>query len=109
MAFNLFEQPSGTKKRILKSQSKSLKFTSSSFAPDTKSKNQGSDYYVGVFDPAKNKCYLLQASTAYQMQQKIDGFQEKFAPQQSNRDKTYYEMKQDLAKSFGTAKAQRKL
>jgi len=43
------------------------------------------------------------------MQQKIDGFQEKFAPQQSNRDKTYYEMKQDLAKSFGTAKAQRKL
>ena len=28
---------------------------------------------------------------------------------QSNKDKSYYEMKQDLAKSFGTAKAQRKL
>lgn len=44
------------------------------------------------------------------MQQKIDGFQEKFsgAKDESNKNLTYYDQKQILAESFGTAKAQRK-
>lgn len=111
MSFNIYEQASGTqKKRLLKSQSKSLKFTSTSFNLDTKAKSQGSDYMIGVYEPGKDKCYLIPVSAAYQIQQKIDGFQERFsASGNQGATKTYYEQKQVLAQSFGTAKAQRKL
>jgi hypothetical protein len=80
MNFNIYEQQQSTttKKRILKSQSKQIKFQSASFSAETKSKAQGSAYYIGVFDQSKDKCYLLPVSTAYQMQQKIDGFQDKY-------------------------------
>lgn len=69
MSFNIYEQASGTqKKRLLKSQSKSLKFTSTSFNLDTKAKSQGSDYMIGVYEPGKDKCYLIPVSAAYQIQ-----------------------------------------
>ena len=42
------------------------------------------------------------------MQQKIDGFQEKFSATKNEATRTYYDQKQILAESFGTAKAQRK-
>lgn len=65
---------------------------------------------IGVYEPSKDKCYLLPVSAAFQMQQRIDGFQEKFAAAgNQGTSKTYYEQKQVLAQSFGTAKAQRKL
>lgn len=111
MAFNIYEkQDAQNKKRLLKSQSKSLKYTSTSFNQDTKAKAQGSDYYIGVYEPSKDKCYLLPVATAFQMQQKIDGFQEKFSAskEESSTQRTYYDQKQILAESFGTAKAQRK-
>jgi len=73
LAFTIYEQQGATdeakaKKRILKSQSKDLKYISSSVAADSKQKNQASDYYIGVFEQGKNKCYLLPAGAAYQMQ-----------------------------------------
>jgi A49-like RNA polymerase I associated factor len=81
MNFNIFEQNSaGPKKRLLKSQYKGIKYVSTSFNQDTKLKSQGSDYFIGVYEPSKNKCYLLPLSAAYQMHQKVEGFQEKFAP-----------------------------
>ena len=45
------------------------------------------------------------------MHQKVEGFSDKFAPTATDTSKTlaYYDQKQLLAQSFGTAKAQRKL
>ena len=34
---------------------------------DVKAKTQTSDFYIGVYDSAKNKCYALPIETAYQM------------------------------------------
>ena len=69
MKFNLYEQnkQSSVKKRILKGQHKNLKYEASSFSADCKPKTQGSDYYVGVFDTKKDKCYLVPVQAAYQM------------------------------------------
>lgn len=68
MAFNIYEKTDAhNKKRLLKSQSKSLKYTSTSFNQDTKTKAQASDYYVGVYEAGKDKCYLLPVATAFQM------------------------------------------
>ncbi len=66
MAFNIYEQSTATqKKRLLKSASKTINYTSTSFNPDTKSKSQGSDYYIGIYEPSKDKCYMLPVPTAY--------------------------------------------
>ncbi|MFN9905863.1 MAG: hypothetical protein ACK56F_07020 [bacterium] len=60
MAFNIYEKADATaKKRLLKSHLKSLKYSSTSYTQDTKAKAQASDYYVGVYEPGKDKCYLL--------------------------------------------------
>jgi hypothetical protein len=69
MKFNIFEKSDqavgGGKKRLLKSSHKTLKYQSTNFNPDSKAKNQSSDYYVGIYDEAKDKCYLLPVSAAY--------------------------------------------
>lgn len=66
MQFSLYEHAT-QKKRVLKSQSKQVKYTSTSFSADTKPKSQGSDYYIGVYEQNKDKCYLLAVPTAFQM------------------------------------------
>ena len=53
------------KKRVLKSQYKNVKYEANSFSADCKAKSQGSDYYVGVYDPSRNKCYLVPIKEAY--------------------------------------------
>ena len=73
MKFNLYEEQrqgaaSGTRlrKRVLKSQYKQvLKYEASSLHADIRPKNQTSDYYLGVFDTTKNKCYALPIDAAY--------------------------------------------
>ena len=84
MKFDIYEQQKQTnvKKRILKSKFKNIKYESSSFNSDCRAKQQGSDYYVGVYDSKKDKCYLVPVGVAYQMQQKIAGFADKFGVQQ---------------------------
>ena len=83
MKFDIYEKnkQTGIKKRILKSKYKNVKYESSSFNSDCRAKQQGSDYYVGVYDSKKDKCYLVPVSVAYQMQQKISGFSETFGVQ----------------------------
>ena len=84
MKFNLYEEDKQTqsqsmrvRKRVLKSAYKTLKYEASSLHADIKQRTQTSDYYIGVFDSAKNKCYALPIDAAYQMSQTIDGFQAK--------------------------------
>ena len=64
---------------------------------DARSKQQGSDYYIGVYDTSKDKCYLVPVHSALQMTQKISGFQEKYGASQDNEDRvknmTYYDQK----------------
>ena len=81
------------KKRILKSNYKSIKYLATSFNQESKQKSQGSDYYIGVYEPSKNKCYLLPVSATYQMHQKVEGFSDKFAPSATDTSKTlaYYD------------------
>ncbi len=71
MKFNLYEEQrpgqekSRAKKRVLKSAYKALKYEAASTQADIKGKSQGSDYYLGVYDSVKNKCYALPIDTAY--------------------------------------------
>lgn len=71
MKFNLYEEEKTTqtraKKRVIKSSFKALKYEASSMHADIKNKAQSSDFYIGVFDSAKNKCYALPVDAAYQM------------------------------------------
>ena len=99
------------KKRVLKSAYKALKYEGSSLHADVKAKSQTSDYYIGVYDSVKNKCYALPIDAAYQMSQTIDGFQAKFGVQSDMdvKNMNYYEQKKLQIGTFGTGKAQRKL
>ena len=99
------------RKRVLKSAYKTLKYEASSLHADIKQRTQTSDYYIGVFDSAKNKCYALPIDAAYQMSQTIDGFQAKYGAQQDMdvKNMTYYDQKKLQIGTFGTGKAQRKL
>ena len=121
MKFDLYEQR-GVKeadtntpfrKRILKAHFKGIRYQASNYLNESRVKTQTSDYYVGVFDSKHDKCYLVPVTAAYQMGQKISGFQENFGAAQETdpavKAMTYYDQKQLLAQSFGTAKAQRKL
>jgi len=95
---------------MIKAQNKTVKYAAWSDTVESKPKSQASDYYIGVFDEEKDKCYLVPVSAAYQMTQRIDGFAEAYASKgESAQDFTYYEQKKMLAQSFGTAKAQRHL
>ena len=68
MRFDIYEQEnSKQKKRILKSAHKSLKFSATSNHADTRPKGQGSDYYVGIYDSTKDRCYLMPVSATYQL------------------------------------------
>ena len=78
MRFNLYEEQKPeaatttttavrVKKRVLKSAYKNLKYEASNMHADVKAKTQTSDFYIGVYDSAKNKCYALPIETAYQM------------------------------------------
>ena len=73
MKFNMYQEknrdgaPKKIKKRVLKSAYKALKYEASSLNADIKEKAQACDYYIGVFDSAKNKCYALPVDSAYQM------------------------------------------
>ena len=78
---NRDDAPKKIKKRVLKSAYKALKYEASSLNADIKEKAQACDYYIGVFDSTKNKCYALPVDAAYQMSQSIDGFQAKFGVQ----------------------------
>lgn len=120
MKFNLYQEvrdPSKTtaqqrvKKRVLKSAYKALKYESSSMQADIKDKAQASDYYIGVYDSVKNKCYALPIDAAYQMTQTIDGFSAKFgvSADMDVKNMNYYEQKKLQIGTFGTGKAQRKL
>ena len=103
MKFNLYQENRGegkaaanqvrVKKRVLKSAYKALKYEASSLHADIKQKSQTSDYYIGVFDSAKNKCYALPVDAAYQMSQTIDGFNAKFGVQADMdvKNMTYYD------------------
>ena len=87
MKFNMYQEmqregsPKRIKKRVLKSAYKALKYEASSLNADIKVKAQACDYYMGVFDSVKNKCYAMPVDSAYQMIQNIDGFQAKFGMQ----------------------------
>ena len=98
-----------SRKRILKASFKGIKYQACSFLNESRAKTQSSDYYVGVYDEKKDKCYLLPVGAAYQMGQRIAGFSENFGATQevdpSVKALTYYDQKQLLAQSFGTAKA----
>ena len=115
MKFNMYEEekPAGNRirKRVLKSAFKTLKYEANSQHPDIKAKSQTSDYYIGVFDAAKNKCYAIPVDAAYQMSQNIEGFQANFGVQQDIdiKNMTYYDQKKLQIVTFGTGKAQRKL
>ena len=88
MSFNLYEQArpgdNGTspakavRKRVLKSAYKAVRYQASSMNADCKARSQTSDYYIGVFDAEKNKCYAVPVDTAYQLTQQIAGFQQAF-------------------------------
>lgn len=73
MKFNLYEELKQStaaprlRKRVLKSAYKALKYEASSLNADIKPKSQTSDYYIGVMDTTKNKCYALPIEAAYQM------------------------------------------
>ena len=60
---------------------------------DIRQKSQTSDYYIGVFDSAQNKCYALPVDAAYQMSQSIEGFATKFGVSQDidTKNMTYYD------------------
>ena len=118
MKFNLYQEckdgqqtATRAKKRVLKSAYKALKYEASNLGADIKQKNQGSDYYIGVLDTAKNKCYAMPVEAAYQMTQSIEGFQTKFGVSQDMdvKNMTYYDQKRLQVGTFGTGKAQRKL
>ena len=79
--------PKRIRKRVLKSAYKALRYEASSLGADCKEKAQACDYYVGVFDTTKNKCYALPVDAAYQMSQTIEGFQAKFGVQGDNHVK----------------------
>ena len=103
MKFNLYEEQKPEtaatstsvriKKRVLKSAYKNLKYEASNMHADVKAKTQTSDFYIGVYDSAKNKCYALPIETAYQMVQTIDGFQARFGVTQDMdvKNMTYYD------------------
>ena len=70
MKFDLYEQRGSetapaVRKRVLKAQYKSVKFQANSFLNDNRAKNQGNDYYVGVYDSKNDKCYLVPVSSTY--------------------------------------------
>ena len=71
MKFNMYAEknrdgaPKKIKKRVLKSAFKALKYEASSLNADIKEKAQACDYYIGVFDSVKNKCYALPVDAAY--------------------------------------------
>jgi|LauGreDrversion4_2_1035121.scaffolds.fasta_scaffold58841_1 hypothetical protein len=55
MTFNLFEQSTEhSKKRLIKSESKNVKYSATSFSVDNKLKSQASDFYVGIYDSSKD-------------------------------------------------------
>ena len=72
MKFNLYQEckdgqqtATRAKKRVLKSAYKALKYEASNLGADIKQKNQGSNYYIGVLDTTKNKCYAMPVEAAY--------------------------------------------
>lgn len=106
MNFDIYEQRAANKdgvqpdavpvrKRILKAQYKSVKFQANSYLSESRSKTQSSDYYVGVWDSKHDKCYLVPVTAAYQMGQRIAGFQENFGAKQeidpAVKAMTYYD------------------
>lgn len=115
MKFNIYEEskPAGSRlrKRVLKSAHKALKYEASSQHLDIKQKAQSSDYYIGVYDESKNKCYAIPVDAAYQMSQSIEGFAANFGVSNDIdvKNMTYYDQKKLQIGTFGTGKAQRKL
>jgi len=88
-----------------------MKYEAESTFADARPNKQASDFYISFYDTTKDKCYLVPVSQTYQMQQTIKDFEKDYVTVKDREyeDKTYFEMKQIIAKSLGTAKARRKL
>ena len=116
--FRMFEHPDSKnrsekkKKRVLKAQSKNIKYVASSNGPNTSERNQAMDFYVGVLSDkdGASKVYTMPITCPYQFQQEISGFQEKYGQQADNeaiKNMTYMQKKALIAQNFGVAKAKR--
>lgn len=53
-----------------------MKYEAKAFVPQTLAKDQASDYYLTVFDSAKNQAYAIKVGSALQFTQVIERFQE---------------------------------
>lgn len=86
MEFKLYEHPDSKdkpnkkKKRVLKAESKNIRYTATSNGINVAERNQGLDYYIGVVSHKDDttKIYTMPVDFPFQFTQEINGFHEKF-------------------------------
>lgn len=118
MEFRMYEHPDSKnrqmkkKKRVLKAESKNIKYIATSNGMNVADRNQGMDYYLGVVSHKDDntKVYTMPVDFPYQFTQEINGFKEKYDQQGDNeaiKNMTYMEKKALLVQNFGVLKAKR--
>ena len=123
MQFTIYQQQSkdsgfkssATKKknrRVIKAQRKGVKYEAKSYLHDANTKDQASDYYMGVFNSEDNKVYMIPVTNPYQFNQEIDNFKEQYGQEEDNealKNMSYMDKKVHLVNAFGTKKAIKKV
>lgn len=86
------------KRRVLKAESKNIRYTATSNSLNVAERNQGLDYYIGVISGKDDttKVYTMPVDFPYQFTQEINGFHEKYGQLGDNeaiKNMTYMEKK----------------
>lgn len=69
-------KPEKKKKRVLKAESKNVRYTASSTSLNASDRNQGMDFYIGVVSQKEEatRIYTMPLSCPFQFHQEINGF-----------------------------------
>lgn len=111
MDFTLYEhKKQKDKKTVVKGENKYMEYRAKSTAPENLSKNQMSDYIVGIWDKEHHKIRLIDVDHFYTLTQHSKHAQV-YRPVKDNlfEDVEYYEQKNELVNVFGTKKAKQKM
>ncbi|CDW75122.1 UNKNOWN [Stylonychia lemnae] len=122
LQFNILQQESKTslvskqKRRLIKADFKNanggVRYSAKNFGHDINTKDQASDYYLGVFSAEDNKVIMLPVTSCYQFTQEIEKFAEIYGGEEDNeaiKQMNYMSQKLQLANAFGTTQSKKKI
>ena len=106
-------------RRVLKASYKGVKYEAKTDNLEVAEGNQASDYYVALYDQAKDVAHMIKVDQCYQFNQVIERFQEELRAARDGQEEqgdnealknmTYMDKKKQLVEAFGTKKSLKKV